>query len=340
MVLQKENNHAIDNLLAKYLLHETTEQEFDEAEKWIHASPENKGYFDHFKQVWQSSQKLKPSDSPDEEEAWKRFQQRIKNKQETTPRPSYWITRPRLLAAAAILLLIIAGGWLFRQMRTSSAMIILASGESVQTDTLTDGTIITLNKHSKISYPIEFSGKSRTIKLQGEAYFDVAQENNRPFIVQVDKVKVTVLGTTFNISETEHATEVIVETGRVQVSNGKQSVRLKANEKVIISPKEELLKKQPVQEKLYNYYRTQTFTCNNTPLSELTAALNEAYNAHIVIADTSLRHLPITTTFHRRQPLDTILFIISQTFSRVNFYHQGSQIILHKKNNTLVEHEK
>jgi transmembrane sensor len=90
--------------------------------------------------------------------------------------------------------------------------------------TLTDGTKIYVNNSSKIKYAKSYTGKTRTVFLEGEAYFEVTHNKERPFIVNSGKLKVHVLGTSFNVSsyKFEPKIAVTVSTGKVGViENGK-----------------------------------------------------------------------------------------------------------------------
>jgi ferric-dicitrate binding protein FerR (iron transport regulator) len=334
-----DKDEAMDDLLVKYLLKEATPEESSLAENWIAASPDHHRYYEGLKQVWQTSRQEGVTDSPDTQKAWRRFQREvITTGNRTIPvqtirtpdMPSRTVTMKRLFAAAAVLLVLITGGWLlYHQLRLSPGQLYsVISQDQIRTVTLSDGTVITLNKHSKLDYPIKFSSKNRTVGLQGEAFFNVAQQTDRPFIVQVNNLTVTVLGTSFNIDEKHGSTEVIVETGRVKVTDRRSSVQLSAHEKIMVHQGNGTLKKVPVSGQLYDYYRTGLFVCHKTPLRELLSTLGEVYDVPVVIADSSLGTLPLTTTFHRDQPLDTILSIISQTFNQVNFRRQGEEIIL------------
>jgi ferric-dicitrate binding protein FerR (iron transport regulator) len=327
MTADKGKDNLMDGLLVKYLLQETSAEENARAEQWINASPDHTKYFEQLGQIWQSS--ISPdADSPSEAEAWERFRQRVRQKQKHEQRPAPVILK-RSMAAAAVLLIMIAGGWMwYSHVHSPGSLLTITSGNGILTDTLTDKTIVTLNKNSKLSCPARFAGKNRSVRLEGEAFFNVAPQENRPFIVHVNNITVTVLGTSFNINGTDHATEIIVASGSVKVTGRENSIQLDAHEKVKVSAENGLLKKEKVDNELYNYYRTREFICNNTPLSELVATLNEAYNAHIMITDPQLERLPITTTFHRSQPLDSILTIIKQTFDHVSFSKEGNQIIL------------
>ncbi|GAA4317377.1 FecR domain-containing protein [Compostibacter hankyongensis] len=325
---EKDTHNAMDDLLVKYLLEEASSAERGEVEQWIRADAGHQRYFEHFRLIWETSRQLSVPGAPDEEEAWQRFRSRMAQQRFSRPAPVRLLRRSMLLRVAATLLLVLAGGWLLYRLlhRPVPQMLSFSSGAQPRTDTLPDGSVVTLNRHSQISYPAGLSGSSREVRLSGEAFFEVARAEGRPFLVQAGEVSVTVLGTSFNVKSSGAATEVIVETGRVEVSRRKQSVQLAAHERVRVSGGQ-ALQKQEQRGELYNYYRTRAFVCNNTPLGELVPALNEAYNARIEIANPALKSLPITTTF-RDQPLDTILAIISQTFPQVTITQNGPRILL------------
>ena len=78
--------------------------------------------------------------------------------------------------------------------------------------------------------------------------------------------------------------------------------------------------------RLYQYYRTKSFLCRKTPLSELITALNEAYGTHIVVQNEAINRLQITATFDN-EDLDSILAVITRTFG-LNIQKKGGSIIL------------
>ena len=225
-------------------------------------------------------------------------------------------------------ILAIGLGILALQVFTSSEpkMQVVQSQNQIVPDTLPDGSIVTLNKHSALSYPGKFKGGNRSISLQGEAFFQVTPDKSKPFIVKVNDVTVRVVGTSFNIKSINGNTEVIVETGIVQVIRKNQRVDLHANDKLLVKSSDSLLEKQKETGTLYNYYRTKQFECDNTPLWKLVEILNQAHDANIVIANDKLRNLPLTTTFNN-ESLDNILEVIRQTF-KIAVVRSGDTIIL------------
>ena len=320
-----------EDLLVKYLVNETNEEETLMVEHWIQASDENKKQFEQFLLIWEQSLQLATPTPIKVDDAWMRMQQRMKpTGNKTTVAPIKAFNKNWLRVAAAIIIVVCAG-WLGYVLVAKNnveqiASVTIASANKVITDTLPDGSVITVNKNSKVSYPSTFKGNSREVALNGEAFFKVTPNKDKPFIIHVNDVTVRVVGTSFNIKSENGKTEVIVETGIVQVIKNTHTIRLLPKEKVITQWKDSTLAKDTVQDELYNYYRSKEFICNNTPLQSLVETLNEAYNTNIIIENDTLKDLPITTVF-KDESLDNILAVISETF-KIKIEKTGNQIIL------------
>ncbi|WP_143307028.1 FecR domain-containing protein [Chitinophaga vietnamensis] len=324
----KHKDHMNDDLLVKYLLRIAEPDEQVAVEQWLAADPEHQRYFDHFRLIWDESKKLAAVSTVNENDAWQRFQQRVNNNNdhgarivEMQPRRNNWLR----IAAAVTVLLGATGAWFWWQGHSSANMNIIQTAMAIRLDTLPDGSMVTLNKLSKLSYPASF-GKVRQVKLEGEAFFNIATDPSKPFVLKVNDVEVKVLGTSFNVKSSGGQTEVIVETGAVEVVKNKNSVQLKSHEKATVADNQDAPVKQDNTDELYNYYRTSSFVCNDTPLWKLANILQEAYGVHITIADSSKRNMPITTTF-ANSSLDSILRIISLTYN-ITVDRDGDQITL------------
>lgn len=324
--MNKQSNHINDDLLVKHLLDIDTPSEKAAVTEWLKEKEEHQRYFEHFRLIWEESRKLAATSTVSENDAWSRFQQRVGTNENTTRIVQLdtgisW--RPILrIAAVLIVLLGAAGAWFISQ--RGSQPLIVSSGEQIKQDVLPDGSQITLNKQSTITYA--GNRKERKVQLEGEAFFNVAQDPGKPFVIKVNEVTVTVLGTSFNVKSTNGKTEVIVETGAVEVTKNHNSIQLKPHEKAVITATEAAPTKQSNTDELYSYYRTKTFVCNNTPLWKLVEILNEAYGVNIVIANPEKRNLQINSTF-TNSSLDSTLQVIGLTYE-IAVEKQGSQIIL------------
>ena len=134
---------------------------------------------------------------------------------------------PKKLAIAASVLLVITFGVIFvlQQVgKTQNLITKTTTRGQKSTITLTDGSQVRLNSESSLIYPERFEENVRSIQLVGEAFFDVARDENRPFIIKSGEVTTTVLGTSFNVSAfPDEDIEVTVATGKVKVSPSLES---------------------------------------------------------------------------------------------------------------------
>ena len=234
------------------------------------------------------------------------------------------------IAASLVLIMLFGFGsyqLFFSDQLDSSVREIVEHNTTHQFIKLPDGSNALLNEGSTLKYPDSFSGQaSREVSLIGEGFFDIKHDPTKPFVVHTGKLSTTVLGTSFNVRSVNGATEVIVETGVVQVTRNGVTVELRAGEQTSLVNADTSLQKQETEDKLYNYYVSKTFVCDNTPLWKLVEKLNEAYDARIRIEKASLRKLPLTVTFDQ-ESLDTILDVISQTLV-IKVSKKDNEIIL------------
>jgi len=287
----------------------------------------NKEYYSQLKKIWDNSKELAAESTLDVNKAWERFQKRVAGKNESpkivNSRGFSWMR----IAASIILIAGLGIAAYFMINNNEPKEMVAQAGQNVLVDTLSDGSVITLNKKSTITYPSKFKRNTRAIALKGEAFFNVAPDKKKPFIISVNDVQVTVVGTSFNIKSENGNTEVVVETGIVQVTKLGKTIELIAGEKIIISANDSNATKETVSDKLYNYYRTKEFVCDDTPLWKLVQVVNEAYDAKIIIGRKDLNDKRLTTTFNN-ESLEQVLEVIRLTFDITITKKEDGQIIL------------
>jgi len=305
--------------LVKYLLNEATADERDQVKEWL-ADDANLAYYNQLKRIWDESRELALTSTADEGKAWQKFQQKI-HPTHVHRKGFGW------MRIAASVIIIVGLGLLAYQVfndRTKERTVV--AQKTILNDTLPDGSVVTVNKGSSISYLSKFKGETRNVSLKGEAFFNVTPNKKKPFIISVNDVQITVVGTSFNVKTINGNTEVVVETGIVKVTRAGKTVELKANEELTVNAKDSSLAIEKVSDQLYKYYRTKEFVCDDTPLWRLVEVINEAYNSHIVIGNPALKDMGITTTFNN-ESLEQVLNVISITFN-IKVIKEGDTIIL------------
>jgi len=170
-------------------------------------------------QILKVSENYKYSFEASNDEAWNKFSAaREAEKQVPTPFKVYKNTS-RLLRVAAAIAILAVGSWAFwltTLNKTLDAGQFATNAGQIEQITMKDGSVITLNANSSVEYKV--TEKSREIKLQGMAHFEVAKNPNAPFVIESNNNKVTVLGTGFDVqSYTGKPLQVTVNHGKVKV---------------------------------------------------------------------------------------------------------------------------
>ena len=311
----------------KHLLGEATPEEEEAVNKWKAEEEANNVYYNQLSQIWNSSKAIAASSAVDEIKAWQNFQQRFaKPKEEAVIVPLKKFAWSRVAASVIVLAGLAIAAFLLLNKEAAPKEMVAQTQQNVLIYTLPDNSVVTLNKQSSITYLSKFNGDKREIALKGEAFFNVTPDKKKPFVITVNDVQVTVVGTSFNVKNEKGNTEVVVETGIVRVTKNGKTTELVAGQKLLLAANDSVTAKEEVTDKLYNYYRSKEFVCDDTPLWKLVQVLNEAYNSNIVIGRKELNNLPLTTTFNN-ESLDNILDVIHFTFG-ITVIKKDGQIIL------------
>jgi len=278
-----------DELLIKFLLKETSSEENMMVQNWL-LDEKNAAYFAQFERIWNASEDLVEPNLINVDEEWLKFKAKTVTPINAEP-PIRPFRRNYTWIGIAAALVIAIGTWSIYSLSGLNAYTELASHDQVITKVLPDGSQLTINKNTEMSYASNFKNHRNIQMKKGDVFFSVAHDKQNPFIIEIDKIDVVVVGTSFNIKHLKNETEVIVENGIVKVSLDNQQIELIKGERILIAPETKKLVKERSENQLYNYYRTKLFIAVNTPLSELIEILNEAYGSNVVIADAAKKDL-------------------------------------------------
>jgi transmembrane sensor len=184
---------------------------------------------------------------------------------------------------------------------------------------LTDGSRIRLNANSKISYPEKFTGETREVSLEGEAYFEVAHAASRPFIVHTAHASTQVLGTSFNVLSAPHATEITLVDGKVNVStpNG-HTAMLTPSQQATITKGSNRIETHAVEVEKFVGWKDNTLYFNSITVKEAFYIIENWYNVRIEVKDQRLLNCVITSKYQNESlenVLDSFRFILKMDFT-------------------------
>jgi ferric-dicitrate binding protein FerR (iron transport regulator) len=196
---------------------------------------------------------------------------------------------------------------------------------------LSDGSKVYLNRNSEFSYRKNFGKTGRNVKLTGEAFFEIAPDASKPFIIDAGKAKVKVVGTSFNVitNNRESSVEVFVKTGKVLLfdNSGSHSLQLDPGYVGTLTSKKAF--KTVNSDPNYISWKTGYLDYSGQKLSIVFNDLKRVYNMDIVVDDSLILenpwHSPIVNSSQ-----ETIINIICRSFN-LNYTKEGNVYRLSKK---------
>ena len=354
-------NFKIAELLLGKMLKTLTPVEEKRLSEWVEASERNRSLYERFVSGESWRNRLAMAEETDTQRMILDVWREIRRKERERTRRVVWSV------AASVLILIGVGGFLvkkgqdgqkryieyslsLRQMKSlgvvnGKGMLTYLDSVGIENETsmhmlkvprgaeymltLSDGTHVWLNADSRMRYPSRFVEGNREVYLEGEAYFEVARDSCRPFVVKTLGAEVRVLGTAFNLQAypEERQRTTLVE-GRVLVSSAKSKVVLNPSEQAEKEGDRLSIRKVNVNE--YTAWLKNSFVFVNTPLEDVLNNLERWYDVDVFVASPSLRELRFTASFSRYEHLDKILETLSLT-THIAFKLKGRLLIVQEE---------
>lgn len=313
--------------IIKQLKGKGTTAEVEKFNQWEQESTENQIISDSYKKTWEWSGQYDTPFNPDVEAGLSRLKARIAqdktNDQVTVSRRqpaktrSLWPQSVIKIAAAAAIVLGFA--FLAKNFLQPSSQPFIVSTTSNQQEkvTLTDGSIVWLNENSSLTFNAPGNRTERRATLKGEAFFEVAENPNKPFIIETEDTKVQVLGTAFNVRavDGEYFTEVQVQSGKVsfKTKETQEEVILTADEKGVYKGQSKTLAKDTDKSLNSIAWHTKTLKFQNTPLQKVLDDLERYFDVNIELTKPELYNCGFTSPFTDAN-LDVVLKTIQTAY--------------------------
>lgn len=287
-------------ILTKILAKEASKEEHKALQDWAAVDEENQAFVDETMKTWDLSGKYADDIPVDADAAWEKFEQKLPTMDAAVPSsPVQIIQLTAIWKVAAVVLFSLCAWWSVQQFTGEPEWVeVLTEKNEEQEILLPDGSTVFLNENSSFAYQKDFS--TRTVKFEGEAFFDVAKDQDRPFEIVTSSTKTIVLGTSFNLRAyaNEATVEVAVVTGKVAFETS-----AKGGAKLVLSPNEQAVFDKNVQtinktsSKNAVAWRTKTLSFNNTALKEVVASLERYFEIEIESQNPNVLNCHYTGTF-------------------------------------------
>ncbi|SFU46982.1 FecR family protein [Pustulibacterium marinum] len=292
------------------------------------ASKEEIATFEKFLEtLQQSNTALKVVTTPEQQE---KAYQNIAAKLRLAKRPKRYITKVRTLMAVASIALL--GVFIWNLWQPKNIMVVAEKG-AITSVNLPDGSVITLNANSKLTYPETFKGATRKVSLEGEAFFKVHRDTLHPFIIDANGYQTKVLGTSFNINAKKSKyLKVSVNTGKVRVTpnkNAAAAVELTKNEQATFA-ENQLTAITHESSMDFSAWTHKVILLKETTMEDLETILEDWYNVAIIIHDDSLKKETLSGKF-KDEPLENVLKSIAVIKSLTIKTNDKNEIVISRK---------
>ena len=259
------------------------------------------------------------------------------------PAVSYRLSIYKIIAiAASFLLLLGIGSTLYwKNEQSEQYMYVVASGvRCIESVLLPDGTKVRVGPNSRLTYPSDFKGETRDVKLIGQAFFNVAKDKEKPFTVHTDNMDVTALGTSFEVFnyDYENKIETILLEGKVKVGLGnpdskqRKEVMLTPDEMLIYDKEANTVRVKNVNAESYSGWKNQgILSFENARLSTIISRLEPWYGRKIKCPEEIAEEYRFTFKV-RDESLERILFILNNS-SPVKYREVGGDYELYVNTN-------
>lgn len=303
-----------DAYILSYIERKLPVDDLRECDTLMNSSPEFREKVERIETIYELSENLRKQKKIDTEKAWTRLSRKIAF---ASFRAKAWnIGRT---AAAVLLPLFLLHQFVIQPMlkTTPSEMITLSSAPGIVTKAvLPDGSEVWLNAQSELTYPVQFTGKERTVRLSGEAYFKVvADQKNRFNVMMPGDITVSAFGTEFNVNayRDEPGYRVTLARGNIEVETGRSMKKeLLAGHKVVLTPRTGEMVIVQADTYVETAWKDGKMVFRREKLETITQRLSRKFGVIIQLEDDILKDYEYTATF-TDETLEDILELLKRS---------------------------
>ncbi len=321
------NSSYYTDLISRYFFGEATPREILELSNWVKSDPANASIFTAYRETWQTIEHSGIGSSVDLDGEWDLLKARILvgSEQLAVGRgllaagSKLSVTMSWALRIAAVFLLVAIPAFLLYRSFNFPAEKQFSALAGTSEQILPDGTVVTLNAGALLTCPSRFEGSFRKVTLQGEAWFEVAHDKSKPFIIASGNTRIRVVGTSFSVNTKtlKNTKEIVLSEGIVRVyfeDMPQTSILLLPGEKGEVNSGNDAIVKSANEDVNFLAWKTKRLVFSNTPLNEVAALLTKVYQTSIRLSGEGLNDCRITATFDR-QSLESVLNVLKATLN-------------------------
>ncbi len=315
-----------------------TQDDLNILKEWLNEDEKNVKFYFQLDEIWNSGKDLTEEII---HKGWKMLSDQIALQSRKPPsiiistkkQKTLWL---RYVAAVFIGVVIASALWLTFSIKNTSEHIIVQNTvynkTGIQSIVLSDNSVVWLNENSKLTYPESFVQNERIIGFKGRAYFEVYKNDEKPFIVQIDKAEIEICGTEFFVDSSSDIESIItLISGKVNLNqkflNEKTlSTPLIAGEQATINYINNTVEIETVDTDYFVAWKDGTYSFTDESLEKIAAMLAQHYDLTIIV-DNSLKNNRFTGRVIPQEDIESVLKSIAKSYP-VKYRINGSQVCI------------
>ncbi len=296
----------IEELIALFLSGESSPDQAMDLEGWRSESEENQALFISYEKTFNATHGRIGFVSPDIDGAWRNVKTSIKEEPKVIPlfrNRNFYMS----LAAVAVIAFIVGSIWNFKpkygqlpgfdnpiaQVDSVYTEQVIYAANNVESFTLSDQSVVELEKGSKLTLAKEFNKNGRYSKLEGSGEFTVVHDAANPFVITIEDLEVFDLGTVFDIETKGDTVSVVVSEGEVELRLNGKTIALAKGDSAYYVISEELIERYKTPKERLD----QVFVFDGTSLSQVMQQIGEFFERDIVIKDDVIKGCKVNIEF-------------------------------------------
>ena len=312
------------DITAKQLEGKASPSELEALQHWLAQDPAHQEQYEEQKRLWALTSPPPPAEV-NTQAAWEKVRKSIHPEQQKTKQRTLWPLTARIAASVALL---IGLAWLTRLLFFPYySMEVVTSGNEQKMFLLPDSSQVWLNKNSRLMYQPDFEGAERAVVLEGEAFFEVTHNPEKPFTVETAEALTTVLGTSFNLRAypEEKTVELKVATGKVAfAAEDEQALALVPSgyAAILQKPVNTISKFRNLSENAWAW-KSGHLTFRDESLAEIATVLERYYEVELHLQNPQLANCRFTGSFQR--PALTEVLQVLEAALQLEYTRQNKQ---------------
>ena len=326
-------NPDILEIIVRHLQQQTSQPEEKQLAVWLEADPQNKASFEEVSAIWAKTGSVAMDFTPDTQSAWQKVKSRTIDLEKPSVKTGRQVALPNWTwkIAASVALITGIGFWFLWKPEPATVWTTVSATSAKRMVVFPDSSTVWLNKNSYVSYS-DFQHETREVKLDGEAFFEVKRNPEKPFRITGHQSLTEILGTSFNlVSRTGAADKVEVVTGLVafsSIQHPEVKLQLKPGKRGEVDDKL-VARETEIANPNFRSWQTGQLRFNNTGMDDVASALESYFGVVVQIQDSALTHCRFTGSFDKPE-IQQVLDVLSLSVGLEAKEKEGSYLLYGK----------